>query len=276
MLLKFASFNGVAPTYTWHRKMGRQAKVLKTLICVLVRLECITKSYLAVFLYPFCFRGLWNRDNPILKNIMLLIIKILLVSKKMNSLQNIPHVFWGFNFIFQIFLTLLLTEVTYTALISNRLCSLCQVNTLFHCLVPCVEWQKWNNAPYCLSDLLIVMFWEHLFYWWIFLFFTIRSFVYLKYCHALCTTFQISSTAQLVHTVSTHWRQKDFLYKFWFDAQTPNYLYFFPERQDTFLSPPFFTWILQRIQICAGVLPYFFASWMILGWVRASPLAKGQ
>lgn len=71
--------------------MGRQTEVLKTVTQMLVRLECTTKSYLAVFLYPFCFCGLWNSDNPILKNIMLLIIKIYIVSKKIISLRNISR-----------------------------------------------------------------------------------------------------------------------------------------------------------------------------------------
>lgn len=69
--------------------MGRQTKVLKPVIRMLVRLECIIKSYLAVFLYPFCFCGLWNSDNPILKNIMLVIINIYIASKRLISLQNI-------------------------------------------------------------------------------------------------------------------------------------------------------------------------------------------
>lgn len=58
---------------------------------MLVGLERITKYYLAVFLYPFCFCGLWNSDNAILKNIMLFIIKMSIVSKKIISLQNISR-----------------------------------------------------------------------------------------------------------------------------------------------------------------------------------------
>lgn len=64
------------PSIKLGRKMGRQTKILKTLTWVLVRLECTTESYLAVFLYPFCLCWLWNSDNPILKRIMLPITKI--------------------------------------------------------------------------------------------------------------------------------------------------------------------------------------------------------
>lgn len=49
------------------------------------KLDCIAQSYLAVFLYPFCFRGLRNSHNPILKNIIIFIIKIYIASKKILS-----------------------------------------------------------------------------------------------------------------------------------------------------------------------------------------------